>query len=278
MKITVLVDNNTRIDEYLLGEPAVSYYIEAEGKKILFDCGYSDVFIRNARKMGIDLLDIDAVVFSHGHNDHTWGISHLIQHYSGRKQQNDLKNRLEVIAHPLVMNRKIDLGEEIGINITAEKICESFDLQLQRSPFWISERLVFLGEIERTNSFENKIPIGRMITKNEETDDYVLDDSALVYKAKEGLVIITGCSHSGICNIVEYAKKVCSETRILDILGGLHLLNPDREQMKTTLDYIRKSGIRQIHACHCTDLQSKIQLSQVTEVKEVGVGLILEYE
>ena len=70
MKLKVLTDNNTYIDEYYLGEPALSYYLEEDGRKILFDTGYSDVFMINAKKMGIDLGAIDYLVLSHGHNDH----------------------------------------------------------------------------------------------------------------------------------------------------------------------------------------------------------------
>ena len=77
MKLTILVDNNTFIDQYYYGEPAVSYYIETEGKKILFDTGYSDVLIRNAELMGIDLKAVDDIVISHSHNDHTRGLQFL---------------------------------------------------------------------------------------------------------------------------------------------------------------------------------------------------------
>lgn len=73
MRLTVLVDNNTYIDEYYLGEPALSYYIEDDEDCILFDTGYSDLYIRNAEKMGLDLSFVSTVVFSHGHNDHTGG-------------------------------------------------------------------------------------------------------------------------------------------------------------------------------------------------------------
>ena len=73
-QLTVLADNNTIIDKYLLGEPALSFYIEYDNKKILFDTGYSDVFISNAAKLGISLKDLDFIVLSHGHNDHTGGI------------------------------------------------------------------------------------------------------------------------------------------------------------------------------------------------------------
>jgi len=67
VKLTVLLDNNTFIDRYFLGEPGVSYFIEADGQKVLFDVGYSDAFIRNALKLNINLLDVDIIVLSHGH-------------------------------------------------------------------------------------------------------------------------------------------------------------------------------------------------------------------
>ena len=77
MKLTVLVDNNTYIDQYYLGEPALSFYIEDGTEKILFDTGYSDAFIKNAEQMGIDLGALTYIVLSHGHNDHTRGLPFL---------------------------------------------------------------------------------------------------------------------------------------------------------------------------------------------------------
>jgi Metal-dependent hydrolases of the beta-lactamase superfamily II len=105
-----------------------------------------------------------------------------------------------------------------------------------------------------------------------------MEDSALAYRSSEGLVIITGCSHAGICNIVEHAKGICGENKIVDIVGGLHLLDPSKEQMQGTLDYMKKLQPNEVHACHCTDLNSKIALSRVVNLREVGVGLKLEYK
>ena len=82
MKLTVLVDNNTLIDRYFYGEPGISYFIADEDKRILFDVGYSDAFIKNAQKMNIDLLNTDFLVLSHGHLDHTWGLEPLIRLYT----------------------------------------------------------------------------------------------------------------------------------------------------------------------------------------------------
>ncbi|MBQ1439018.1 MAG: MBL fold metallo-hydrolase [Solobacterium sp.] len=79
MKLTVLTDNNTIIDRYYLGEPALSFYLEDGDRRILFDTGYSDVFLRNAEALGIDLHAITDIVLSHGHNDHTGGLRYLLE-------------------------------------------------------------------------------------------------------------------------------------------------------------------------------------------------------
>lgn len=278
MLLKVLVDNNTYIDEYYYGEPGVCYWIELEGKKILFDLGYSDIFIKNAEKMGVDLSKADTIVFSHGHNDHTWGIKHLSNLYKECKtSKEELKEKI-IIGHPLVFNEKKAEEGEIGFRKSDKDILKDFQLLLSKEPIWISERLVFLGEVERTNDFENKEPIGKTIIDGTAEEDYLLDDSALVYKASEGLVVITGCSHSGICNIVEYAKKICNTDKVLDIIGGFHLLNPSKQQLISTLDYLKKLELRHIYTAHCTDFQSRLTLAKSIDLKEVGVGLELKYD
>ncbi len=278
MKLTVLIDNNTLIDRYFLGEPGLSYLVEDEGKKILFDVGYSDAFITNARKLSIDLLDVDFVVLSHGHLDHTWGLMPLIRLYAEGMIEKLHVNKPALVTHPLTLSARAfgDLPE-IGSLLLEGKLSAYFHLELSRKPVYLTERLMFLGEIERTNEFEAKNPIGRILENGVEKDDFVVDDSALAYKSPEGLVIITGCSHAGICNIVEYARKVCGDDRIVDIIGGFHLLDPSAEQLRGTIEYMKSLHPGSVHACHCTDLNSKIALSRVVDLKEVGVGLTLEY-
>jgi len=278
MQITVLVDNNTIIDRYLLGEPGVSFFIRADGKNILFDTGYSDIFITNARKLGISLYDVDYTVISHGHNDHTWGLEPMIRMYSEAMIEKIGFRKPVLIAHPQAFESKYNDNEVIGSVITEKALGDFFDMNLKREPFWITERLVFLGEIERTNSFENKKPIGKRRVQGIDEPDFLRDDTALAYKSESGLVIITGCSHSGICNIIEYAKKVCNDDRIADVIGGLHLLNPEEEALELTKKYFKQAGVKNLHACHCTDLKSKLALSEVAELGEVGVGLVLEYK
>jgi len=279
MKLTVLVDNNTLIDRYFCGEPGVSYFIEDGGKRILFDVGYSDVFIKNAQKMSLNLLDVDFLVLSHGHLDHTWGLDPLIRLYTEAIIEEIDHKKPTLVAHPLTLLTKTLNGlEEIGSIISEEKLSQHFQIKLSKEPVWLTERLVFLGEITRKNDFEAKSSIGKVVKEDLEEDDYLMDDSALAYKSPRGLAIITGCSHAGICNIIEYAKRICEDDRIVDIVGGFHLLNPPEEQLQGTLEYMKALQPTEVHACHCTDLNSKIALSKVVNLKEVGVGLTLEYE
>lgn len=275
MKLTVLVDNNTIIDRYFHGEPGVSYFIECDNKRYLFDAGYSDIFLKNATKMGINLLALDGILISHGHNDHTWGLGELVKHYS---EANYEFQKPLIMAHPDAFLEKNMDGEDIGSMLSSNQLNKVFTVSLSKEPVWLADKLVFLGEIPRENSFEPHSPMGETLRDGSWETDFLLDDSALVYRSEQGLVIITGCSHAGICNIIEYAKKVCNEEKIYDVIGGFHLLNPSPYKLNNTVAYMEKCKPHAIHACHCTDLQSKIQLAKVSKIEEVGVGLVLEYK
>ena len=278
MELKVLVDNNTIIDHYYLAEPAVSYLICDGDTKVLFDVAYSDIFIHNAQKMNESLMDIHYIVISHGHNDHTGGLASLSKVYAEAKAQNIPYVHPTLIAHPEAFLYKEENGVSIGSLVDCKNMPKHFKTKLTSTPLWITEKLVFLGEIERGNAFENREPMGQCEREGLMEDDYLRDDSALVYKSLQGLVIITGCSHSGICNIIEYAKKVCKDDRIIDVIGGFHLLNPSKAQAEGTLQYFREQPIQNIHPCHCTSLEYKIKLSQSTPVLDVGVGLSLFFD
>jgi 7,8-dihydropterin-6-yl-methyl-4-(beta-D-ribofuranosyl)aminobenzene 5'-phosphate synthase len=278
MKLRVLVENNTLIDRYFRGEPGVSYYLEADGKKILFDTGYSDLFIENAKKMDLNLHDLDYLVLSHSHLDHSWGLQHLIQLYTEAQLEAKEYKKPKLVTHPETFaSRRIGRIDQIGSLISKERAARHFNLNLSREHFKLTENLVFLGQIERENDFEAQKPIGKVIKNGREEADYIIEDSALAYKTPQGLVIITGCSHAGICNIIEQAKSIFKEDRIVDVIGGFHLQNPSQKQLKGTKSYFQKIKPEAVHASHCTDLQSKIELAQVVNLKEVGVGLELNY-
>lgn len=277
MELTVLVDNNTLIDRYFFAEPGLSLLIEDEETTVLFDTGYSDIFLKNAFKMGKDLTNLDYLVLSHNHLDHTWGLDPLLKYFTELQIEQRPFKRPILVAHPeiFVSVNAEGLGE-VGCLLSEEKLSKHLPIKLSAQPKALSSKLTFLGEIPRRNSFEKNLTFGRKEGAGE--DDLVIDDSALVYHSHEGLIIITGCSHAGICNIIEYAKEVCGDQRIVDIIGGFHLLNPPAQQLQGTISYLEALRPEAVHACHCTDLSAKIALSRVIRLKEVGVGLSIKYD
>lgn len=274
MELTILVDNTTTTRN-LQAEAGLSIYIEDGTKKILLDTGASSLFLENADKLGINLLDITDLVLSHGHHDHTWGLNHLVELCA--KTGSSRQTAPKLIAHPLAFNRRVRGEQEMGITISDSNLAEYFVIHKSKTPLWLTDKLVFLGEIARKITFEGKQTIGEILTDEGIQPDYMKDDSALIYKAKEGLVIITGCSHSGICNIAEQAKAVCQDKRIFSIIGGLHLRKPSAEQINGTIEYIKKNAVKNLYACHCTDFGSRIQLAQLESFKEASVGLRITY-
>jgi 7,8-dihydropterin-6-yl-methyl-4-(beta-D-ribofuranosyl)aminobenzene 5'-phosphate synthase len=268
VKLKVLVDNNTYIDQYYCGEPAVSYYIEDENTRLLFDVGYSDLFLKNSNALGIDLKNISAIVISHGHDDHTRGLKYYFEQ--------NRKNNISIIAHPDAFNEKIEDNFKICSPILKEELKTKCNLIFSKEPVKVSKNITFLGEIPQTNDFEDRRPIGKQIVGQTSTDDYVMDDTALVYKSEDGIYIITGCSHSGICNIIEYAKEVCKDNRVLGVIGGFHLFEVN-EQVNKTIDYLKQNNIKELYPCHCTSFAVRAEIHKVLPVKEVGVGLEINW-
>ena len=250
MKLTVLVDNNTIIDRYYVGEPGLSFYIEDGEKKILFDTGYSDVLVVNAIKMGIDLHQINTIVLSHGHNDHTGGLRYLTK----------LDQDIDLYCHPLIDGFKEHEGVDVSMPLKLASLPDNYHIHAETEPVRISEHLTFLGQVER--GIQNVKPLG---------NDYLYDDSALMYEGEDGIFIITACSHSGIMNIVEYCKKLSGKSHVKGIIGGFHMQN-DEELNREVCAYFSKQDVEIMYPCHCTDLKAKIALSRVCDIEEVGVG------
>lgn len=264
MKLKVVVDNNTYIDQYYYGEPGVCYYIEDNDTKLLLDVGYSDIFLKNAKLLHLDLNEISTIVISHGHDDHSRGLKYFFEQYN--------KKKIKIVAHPSAFNEKIIDDLKIGSPMSEMELREKSNLILSEKPVQISGNITFLGEIPRLNDFEIASAIGKQKVNGNYVDDLLFDDSAIVYRTAKGIYVITGCSHSGICNIIEYAKKITNEERVLGVLGGFHLfdLSP---RLEKTIEYFQKNHIKNLYPCHCVSFQVKAEIHKHIPIQEVGVGL-----
>ncbi len=239
LKITVLVDNAPT--KWCAAELGLSYLVEYD-QRVLFDTGASNLFLKNAEVLGSSLEEVDNVVLSHGHSDHGNGLKWL-------------KNKT-LICHPDAFCKRYKKTDHLyeGLNLTFAEAQKRFQLLLTKKPCALSDNMVFLGEIPRVNNFENVAETVCYKINRESAlveDDHVLDDSALAVITPRGLVIITGCSHSGICNIIEYAKKVTSVDNIHGVIGGFHLGELNNRAMQT-IQYMKEQRIEHLYPSHCT--------------------------
>ena len=215
--------------------------------------------------MNIDLNEINKLIISHGHDDHTGGLKYFFNN----------KKNIELISHPESFNYKEDsTGLYIGTSLTKDELSNLCNLNLSKTPVRISEHIIYLGEIPVIFDFEPRYVIGKTIVGGEKIDDHMEEDSAIVYQSEKGLFVITGCSHSGICNIIEYAKRICNEDRIYGVIGGFHLFE-NNERLQKTIKYLKENNIEMLYPCHCVSLEAKIEMSKQIKINEVGVGLEL---
>lgn len=277
MKLTVLMDNTTIIDQPYLGESGLSFLIETEDETVIFDTGWTPLFLSNARKMGIDLTKASAVVISHGHNDHTGGLATI-----GRLMNRVGKN-VPLVLHPACLEKKWwenENGkiEEIGILADLDTLEAYFELHPTVQPKRIGRSLLFLGEIPRPKGEEPEA-IGYVVNAdNQRIPDQLKDDSALVYEGRDGLVIITGCSHSGVPNLLRYVTALYPGEKIRALIGGFHMLSREENWLAVEAAKIKEFEPGTIYPCHCTDEASRCFLRREFSTGSLGVGTVLTFD
>jgi len=258
MKLTVLTENAA--SGYFAAEHGLSYFIEHD-TDLLFDTGHSDIFIRNAAQLKIDLDKVEMVVLSHGHWDHGNGLKYM--------------NNKKLICHPDVFMKRYNRNDtaDVGLELNRGQLASRFDILETRTPYHISEKIIFLGEIPRLNNFESQ---QTRFVDAQGKDDFVPDDSALAVIDGKELLIVTGCSHAGICNIVEYAKEVSGLQKVKAVIGGFHL-NGNDKQTQETINYFRENKVQRILPSHCTQLAALADFYQAFKIEHVKAGMVFTF-
>jgi 7,8-dihydropterin-6-yl-methyl-4-(beta-D-ribofuranosyl)aminobenzene 5'-phosphate synthase len=257
LKISVLNDNVA--GRWCRAEHGLSFLVEAD-RKVLFDTGSSNLIQYNAQILNIDLAKIDTIVLSHGHDDHTGGL----MLFEGAK----------LVCHPEVFLERYRKSNHtsLGMQWPEAEIRSKFEVQTSREPVKLSDQIWFLGEIPRRNDFESKKTAFR---KADVTDDFVTDDSGLAIVTRKGLVVVSGCAHSGICNMTEHAVIVTGEERVHMVIGGFHLQNDD-EITQATIDWMKMKNVEQLVPSHCTGFSAQMAISKSFRFIPVKSGNIIE--
>lgn len=223
-------------------------------QRILFDFGFSGQGAAfNADALGLDLTDVDLLMLSHGHMDHTGGLQELRERIG--------KKEIDLVSHPGVFRypRYIKIDDEMRISFPA------FDRDNLRplgiNPTDSTEPLLtlgggalFLGEIPRRTSFEKGMANCYHIVAGKEEPDAIEDDSGVVLNLRDkGLVILTGCAHAGIINTVDYAREITGTAGVHAIMGGFHLSGPNADLLiDQTIASLIEIDPDYIIPTHCT--------------------------
>jgi len=259
MKLIVLCDNMA--GGKFQAEHGISYLIEYENESVLFDTGHSDVYLKNAAAIGINLQEqVNAIVLSHGHWDHGNGLQYIYNK--------------TLITHPsacIKRYRKTD-NSYIGLSLSKTNIRQHFQCIETKTPYYLHKQIIYLGEIPRVFAFESKLT---SFMDEKGADDFVPDDSALAIIKDDALIIVVGCAHAGICNIVDYAMKITGIDAIEMIIGGFHLKKKDKQTLQT-IEYLKHINVKKLYPSHCTELPALSLFYDKFNIKQVKTGQIME--
>jgi 7,8-dihydropterin-6-yl-methyl-4-(beta-D-ribofuranosyl)aminobenzene 5'-phosphate synthase len=273
VEVTILVDNytdlllqqSTNVVKRALVPPPQAFLAEhgfscliktidgSEEHVMLMDVGISGTcLLHNAQLLKIDLSKVEALILSHGHFDHCWGLREILPRVS---------KGIPVVLHPdAFLTRRINfpaLGIQVPLPPPVENMLKEAGVEIRKireDSILASGRVLILGEIDRITEFEKGMPGAEAEINGQWVKDPFPDDRGVALKVKnKGLVVIGGCSHAGIINTAKHAQKATGTPKVHAVLGGFHLTGPMMEPViGPTIGEIKEIGPEYVVPTHCT--------------------------
>jgi len=236
-----------------IGEWGFSALVEADGHKFLFDTGaHPNTVLENAKELKIDLSDVQDVILSHFHDDHTTGLMTLRREFA-RKNPAAL-SRVHVAKGIFLERRGKDTNPMIAVKkefeATGGKFIEHDKVDEIYPGVWLT------GPVPRIYPEKNYAAGIEVKEDGNWVEDNVPDDQSLVFNTDRGLVLLAGCGHSGVINTLTYARKEIRSAPVDAAIGGFHLYNASDATLDWTADKLKEFQTAQLMGAHCTGIES----------------------
>uniref|UniRef100_A9A6E5 Beta-lactamase domain protein n=1 Tax=Methanococcus maripaludis (strain C6 / ATCC BAA-1332) TaxID=444158 RepID=A9A6E5_METM6 len=259
MEIKIIVDNTAK--GKFLAQSGFSAIIKDDDSKILFDCGQSSLVFENNLKLLNENDNFDAIIFSHGHYDHTDGFTYFIEKYGENLD-------IPIYIHEASFVDRYHGEKYIGIDENIKNFLKGYkNLKIVEKPVKISENLIISGTIPRNNYYERED--FEKVENGQRTEDIIIDDMFVIVKD----IILSGCTHSGLINCVEHAKTLKD---VNGIIGGFHMGSVSEKYINQVKDYLNDQNFRLVSPLHCTGFNAAKELSYVKGFKFGHVGSVFE--
>lgn len=285
LKITVLSTMLADGDE--LGEWGFAALVEADGRRILFDTGAkTDVVLKNTQTLKLDLTNVPDVVLSHWHNDHVGGFLTLRRSVLGRAPAALARTHVAegIFASRLFGPANVERNPMIQIKSEYEQTRGEFVVHAKAAQ--LQPGVWLTGPVPRRHAERNWSGSAKMKIAGGTVEDTVPDDMSLVIDTEQGLVIVTGCGHAGVVNIIDHARTIVRPARVHALIGGIHLFNAKEEALAWTTAKLREFGVDHLIGAHCTGIETVYRFRQdlgidrahcvvgaVGQVFELGKGI-----
>jgi len=282
LKIVSLIENSPIYDSYLKGCNGISFWLEITSgnihRNILLDVGpVAEPLIYNAKKLNLKLSDVDMIILSHCHFDHTAGLAGVIA---------EIGHEVPIFGHPDIFRPNFTLKPEfLNYAMVAENRRENIErlggyFVLTKSIIEPIPGIMITGEVERSTPFEETggVSCYTIDAEGNLVPDKLKDDYSVVINLKDkGIVIITGCGHAGPVNIIKHSIKISGVDKLEGIMGGFHLLQAGEKRTDLTIKEFKKFKPKWIAPMHCTGLvpTAKMALAFKDEFREIHAGDII---
>jgi len=265
--ISVLSENHQNKTRFI-NEHGLSLHIDIVDSNnhwtLIFDTGASNFFIYNAKQLGVEITNLDAVILSHGHYDHTGGLEYI----KGKT----------IYAHPQLFQKKYKKQDSIYTYIGIPHPKSYYENTCQNKFIDITSPTEILPNVWTVVSFPAPVLSRYFYIKdnNNYTPDTFQDELMLVINMEQGLIIISGCAHCGIISMIEYIQAWMSNKPILGLFGGLHLYKENKDILLSIGSQISNYKIGHIGLAHCSGNQIKKYISGNVFDFNVGDKFVLD--